>query len=80
VLEGRIIAAGHAPAEAVLTDAGWSDRPLEIFVPAASPKRRAPKTKEKGSAGGGLNLAELKDKPVLTGPEAIAFLRSLDSL
>lgn len=76
--EGRIVALGPVPTSALLNDAGWGDRPLEIHRPAPRPpswQHRA--GQPPGRAAGGADLNALAHKSHLSRPEAMAVLEQL---
>jgi hypothetical protein len=77
--EGRIVAAGHDVIATLLTETGWSDRPLEIHR--AEP--RLPDYRSHGpfAAGAGKTRSPadaLAHKSHLTPAEAMAVLESLE--
>lgn len=78
--EGRIVAAGHDETAALLTETGWSDRPLEIHR--AEPRRPDDRARGPFAAAGPRGRRSPADalahKSHLTRAEAMAVLESLD--
>ena len=72
VREGRIVTTGADAAGHVLTAAGWSDRPLEIFEPAPQLPQWQSRKRD------GPDLGALASKSHLTQAEAMAVMNALD--